>query len=33
MTIRQFHTRCFALLLACALALGCLPEIQARFRD
>lgn len=33
MTIRQFHTRCFALLLACALALGCLPQAQAASRS
>lgn len=33
MTIRQFHTRCFALLLACALALGCLPHAQAASRS
>lgn len=33
MTIRQFHTRCFALLLACALALGCLPRAQAASRS
>ena len=29
MDTRQFHKRCFALLLACALALGCLPRAQA----
>lgn len=33
MTIRQFHTRCFALLLACALALGCLSHAQAASRS
>ena len=33
MTIRQFHTRCFVLLLACALALACLPHAQAASRS
>ena len=33
MDTRQFHKRCFALLLACALALGCLPRAQAASRS
>lgn len=33
MDTRQFHKRCFALLLACALALGCLPCAQAASRS
>ncbi len=33
MDTRQFHKRCFALLLACALALGCLPQAQAASRS
>lgn len=33
MKIRQFHRRCFALLLVCALALGCLPRAQAASRS
>lgn len=33
MTIRQFYTRCFALLLVCALALACLPHAQAASRS
>ena len=33
MDTRQFHKRCFALLLACALALGCLPRTQAASRS
>ena len=33
MDTRQFHKRCFALLLACALALGCLPRAQAANRS
>ena len=32
MDTRQFHKRCFALILACALALGCLPRAQAASR-
>ena len=33
MDTRQFHKRCFALLLVCALALGCLPRAQAASRS
>lgn len=33
MDTRQFHKRCFVLLLACALALGCLPCAQAASRS
>ena len=33
MDTRQFHKRCFALLLVCALALGCLPRAQATSRS
>lgn len=33
MDTRQFHKRCFVLLLACALALGCLPRAQAASRS
>lgn len=33
MDTRQFHKRCLALLLACALALGCLPRAQAASRS
>lgn len=33
MDTRQFHKRCFALLLVCALALGCLPRVQAASRS
>lgn len=33
MDTRQFHKRCFALILACALALGCLPRAQAASRS
>ena len=33
MDTRQFHKRCFSLLLACALALGCLPRAQAASRS
>lgn len=33
MDTRQFHKRCFALLLVCALALGCLPCAQAASRS
>lgn len=33
MKIKQFHRRCFALLLVCALALGCLPRAQAASRS
>ena len=33
MDTRHVHKRCFALLLACALALGCLPRAQAASRS
>lgn len=33
MDTRQLHKRCFALLLVCALALGCLPRAQAASRS
>ena len=33
MDTRQFHKRCFALLLVCALVLGCLPRAQAASRS
>lgn len=33
MDTRQFHKRCFALLLVCALALGCLLRAQAASRS